>query len=92
MNPNSLAAYSRTEMGPKMREVYRGLLQYGPCTDRELKAAMGFTDMNQVRPRLNDLIDINCARVVCDVQCATTGKTVRLVEAVQHAVQKDLEL
>lgn len=50
-----------------------------PQTDREIMKGLGFTDMNSVRPRITELIKADVLAEEGSVECATTGKWVRLV-------------
>jgi hypothetical protein len=92
MNANSLDALDRSKLGYRMRLIHACLLRHGPQTDRQVKALLNLPDMNCVRPRINELIDLHYARVVNNVRCPITGQTVRVTEALARAVQKDLDL
>lgn len=56
---------------------------YNPQTDRHVMTALGFTDMNAVRPRITELIKagllVECGETIDYV----TGKRVRLVRMAQ---------
>lgn len=49
-------------------------------TDREVMLGMGFTDMNSVRPRITEAIDMGKLVEVDEKRCPVTGKTVRIVD------------
>lgn len=49
-------------------------------TDREVMLGMGFTDMNSVRPRITEAIDMHKLVEVGEKRCPVTGKTVRIVD------------
>ena len=53
----------------------------GPVTDRHCMKALGFSDMNSVRPRITELIEAGLLREAGDTVDYVTGKRVRLVEA-----------
>lgn len=55
--------------------------QSAPVTDRVCMAALGFTDMNSVRPRITELIEAGFMREVGSALDYVTGKRVRLVVA-----------
>lgn len=81
MHPNSLKAYA--EEKPKLlnrREaIMENVRQCGPGTDRQIRDRMGFTDMNQVRPRITELIDKGKLVETKTVKDPSTGKSVRVV-------------
>lgn len=49
-------------------------------TDREVMLGMGFTDMNSVRPRITEAIDMGSLVEVGEKVCPMTRKTVRIVD------------
>lgn len=56
-------------------------LEIHPCkTDREVMLGMGFTDMNSVRPRITEAIDMGALAEVGEKVCQMTRKTVRIVD------------
>ena len=59
--------------------VLTWLREHGPATDRQVATALGFTDMNGVRPRITELIDANLLEESGKTLCPTTGKRVRIV-------------
>jgi hypothetical protein len=52
-----------------------------PMTDREIMIALGYQDMNAVRPRLSELMDRLWIKKVCDTYDPVTKKSVRCVMA-----------
>jgi predicted HTH transcriptional regulator len=54
----------------------------GAVTDRDCMTALGFTDMNAVRPRITELVKSGLLREVGAIEDRITGKRVRLVEAI----------
>tara|TARA_R100001510_G_scaffold55612_1_gene59819 strand:+ start:2475 stop:2753 length:279 start_codon:yes stop_codon:yes gene_type:complete len=48
-------------------------------TDRQVKTILGFDDMNQVRPRITELIKLGLLEEVAKIKCPTTRKVVRVV-------------
>ncbi len=82
MHVNSLAAYEagRVEMFSARELAILGALRRLKCaTDRGVMLALGFTDMNSVRPRITELIKDGVLAEDGSVEDATTGKWVRLV-------------
>jgi len=51
--------------------------QIHPLTDREIKQKLGFYDMNQVRPRITELIKKDLIMEVDSVICKVSNKSVR---------------
>lgn len=66
---------------PKMqRYIYKILLNaYDAQTDRNVKEISRCNDMNNVRPRITELIRKGLVEEVGSVKCEVTGKKVRLV-------------
>jgi glutamate-1-semialdehyde aminotransferase len=54
---------------------------YAPQTDRQVMNALGFSDMNSVRPRITELIKAGLLVEAGDTIDYVTGKRVRLVRA-----------
>lgn len=81
MHANSLAAYheSGDELSERESAVMGAVRQLGAATDRQIKAHLGFTDMNAVRPRVTELLKRGVLVEAGDTQDTVTGKTVRLV-------------
>lgn len=82
MHENSLRAYreEKPKLCRKQREVLAAVLRMSKYpTDREVKEAMGFDDMNKVRPRITELVEFGYLEEKGDVQCKTTRKNVRTV-------------
>lgn len=82
IHDNSIAAYHSEE--PKLSNraalIYIWIFENGPKTDREVMQGMGFPDMNNVRPRITELIEAARLMEVCSRRCPVTGKTVRVVD------------
>lgn len=64
-----------------------------PLTDRQVKTALGFEDMNSVRPRITELIDAYPPKLqeVGETQDPVTRKTVRLVTIAKPGRQAELQ-
>ena len=82
IHEHSIAAYH--EEGEKLsRRAARILdwLELHPGkTDREVMLGLGFSDMNSVRPRVTELVDVGALVEVAAKRCPVTGKTVRIVD------------
>lgn len=82
IHQHSIAAY-HAEL-PKLSRRAASIiawLELHPCkTDREVMQGMGFTDMNSVRPRITEAIDMGALVEVGEKVCPFTNKTVRIVD------------
>jgi hypothetical protein len=91
MHVLSLKAYSeeRKTLDDRTLKIHRHILGER-LTDRQVKDELGFTDMNQVRPRISELIKSGWADQVGSVKDEETGKTVRIVtgRSVRRPVQE----
>lgn len=80
MHSNSLAAHAENKTrvySERHEQIIAHLSRFGPATDREIVEALGFTDMNSVRPRVTELV---AEGVLCEMLATTdhlTGRTVR---------------
>ena len=94
---NSRIAWSRLE-GLPITERRRKILEYyawagKPMTDREAKAGMGFDDMNQVRPRITELVKMNALiehSHIKDKMTKTMVRTCKVNPAILETTQTDL--
>jgi hypothetical protein len=86
---NSLAGHDAiaVELRGRRAEVMAWLRSHGPSTDREIAHGMfgESADMNQVRPRVTELLDARMLREVDRVRDAVTGMTVRRVAVMGKA-------
>lgn len=93
MHANSLAAFDdiEEERGERAEVIYRMMVAAGvPMTDRQVAHALGFTDMNAVRPRLTELRDNRWVRETGSIECPVTGRHVRLVRALTETEREAL--
>lgn len=86
MHDNSLKAHAEDE--PKLSKRARLILAHirmrdRPLTDRQVMSLMGFAERGMVQPRITELIKAKLLEEVGSVKCDVTGKTVRLVQAVE---------
>jgi hypothetical protein len=83
MHDNSISAFRAEEpkLSARAAAVLAWITQHGPHTDREIAYGMGFGEnLNAVRPRITELIELAKLMEVCDVTCPITRKTVRKVD------------
>lgn len=76
MHENSIAANKTLDKRTRADEV-KGVIA-GAMTDREIRDALGYREMNQVRPTITGLIDIGELIEAGRMTCDTTGRPVRL--------------
>ena len=60
-------------------EIYEHIKNNGILTDRQVKDGLNYDDMNQVRPRITELVDAGILHEVDSVIDEKTGRTVRAV-------------
>lgn len=82
IHDNSLAAYQAEErkLPKRATAILEWVSEHGPHTDRQIMEAMGFPDMNCVRPRCTELIQASKLMEVGSIICSVTGKRVRRVD------------
>lgn len=82
IHANSIAAFHAEEarLSKRAEAVLKWITKHGPHTDREVMAGMGFPDMNNVRPRITELVKAGRLMEVGDVVCPLTRKSVRCVD------------
>lgn len=83
MHPNSLSAYhaGRLEglLSRREAEILAAFRTLGRATDREVCAYLGLPDMNNVRPRITELInEAGLLEEVASITCPVTRKPVRV--------------
>lgn len=86
MHTNSLAAYASLGDGKMTRamSIIKLMLDGISRTDRQIMKALGFTDMNAVRPRVTELIKKGVLEEICTIKDEDTGKPVRVVQIKQQ--------
>lgn len=78
IHANSMESWHELEPGERHRvilECYRS--SPVPLTDREVAHRLGFRDLNAVRPRITELIELGHVCECADVKDKTTNRTVR---------------
>lgn len=89
---NSVAAYyegNTSAFNRRQTEILRVLGKLHRATDRAIRDALGFPDMNAVRPRITEMIDSGVLYSPSDTVDPVTGRTVRLVSIAP--VQTEME-
>jgi len=81
IHPNSRAAHKALDgkIGERQQAVLDTVTRLGEATDRQVMEAMGFSDMNQVRPRITELLAAGELEECGAEKCLATGRTVRIV-------------
>jgi len=93
MHTNSIIAYydGRHKFSKRECEILGWMLMNkAPTTDRNIKSALRYADMNSVRPRITELIKKCCVEECGRVVCGVTGKNVRLVRVRAQKPQADM--
>jgi hypothetical protein len=86
VHENSVKTYyeSRAKLSERADEVFAVYVGEGcKLTDREVLNALNYTDMNAVRPRITELIDLGLIRECGRVKDTITGRHVRVCEVVR---------
>ena len=81
IHQNSVDSYDavKPDIPTRHVEIVRVLADRGPLTDREVCEALGFRDMNHVRPRITELVERGQVVEFDSVRCRVTNRTVRRV-------------
>ena len=77
VHKNSARAFHSLDTSTRHSQVLRALRQ-GPATARTVMKRCGYTDMNQVRPRITELKKVRRVYEMSDVVCPETNKSVAL--------------
>lgn len=82
IHANSIAAYHQElpRLSKRAQAIIRWLELHPRSTDREVMVGMGFSDMNCVRPRITEAIEIGALVEVGEAVCSYTHKKVRLLD------------
>ena len=88
MHENSLKAFTEEQkmFTERAWEIRQYALTHGNSvlTDRSIKEALGYSDMNDVRPRITEMIKGGWMDQIGEKVDEDTGKTVRIVKALVH--------
>tara|TARA_X000001388_G_scaffold28812_1_gene20349 strand:- start:342 stop:620 length:279 start_codon:yes stop_codon:yes gene_type:complete len=82
MHNNSLKAYyeEKPKLSKRSKDIYNFFKENERMyTDREVQLALGFSEPNQVRPRITELIKTGMLTEMGKTKCKYTNKTVREV-------------
>lgn len=78
---NSIKSYQELKPNKRAARIYeKYTCTQKAMTDREIADHLGFADLNQVRPRITEMIALGFLRECGKVKDAVTGRSVRLVE------------
>ena len=85
-HPNSSASLAGERGNGRLGRRAEAVLIYlsasqDPRTDREVATALGFDDLNAVRPRITELLELGLVVETGSIVCPVTGKTVRMTRA-----------
>jgi hypothetical protein len=86
VHANSVKTYheSREKLSERAEEVLAVYVHSGvKMTDREVMRALLYSDMNAVRPRISELIDLGLLRECGKRVDSVTGRHVRVCEVVK---------
>ena len=91
IHDNSKSSYGQLDgLNKRCKMVVSALSDLGMATDRKIKDYLRLPDMNNVRPRVTELIKhgiiVECGVEICDV----TDKTVRRVRLASKTNQMEL--
>ena len=82
IHEHSVAAYHQElpRLSKRAAAIIDWLELHPRSTDREVMVGMGFSDMNCVRPRITEAVELGALVEVGETVCSFTGKTVRLLD------------
>ena len=90
IHDNSIQTFYETEQERAKRaaDVYEAFVRMGrPVSDREVMDALGYRDMNAVRPRITEMIDAGELIEVGKVRDHVTGRRVRITKIREREAQ-----
>ena len=90
MHRNSRAAWeSLKDFSTRCRAVYEVVSGSRELTDREVAEALGFSDLNAVRPRITELVRAHWLKETGRKICPVSGRPVRRVRALSPGERWD---
>jgi hypothetical protein len=97
ISANSLAALDWPKLDRRSQQIYDWLVENGPATERVLKDELHYDDMNMIRPRITEMINPRRGqpvriKIVDNVRCFFTRKTVRVLAAIPRHEWREVEL
>jgi hypothetical protein len=79
---NSKAAHDKLDKATRHAQIIGLLKKRGiPLTDRQIMRGLGFTDMNEVRPRITELVQRDYLYSTGSTICRETRRPVRMCKA-----------
>lgn len=90
VHAHSIEAYhaESANLSRRAQAVLAYVRRVGPKTDRQIMEALGFSDMNSVRPRITELLRAGLLCQSGETVCSVTGKRVRVVAVREKQRQK----
>ena len=87
MHSNSIEAYRSLNLGERCALVLSVYANGSPLglTDRQCMTILGFSELNQVRPRITELIGGGYLKEICSVKCDITNRKVRVCRLTDEA-------
>lgn len=83
MHDNSMKAYEELDnLSARCKKVVSALEDLGVATDRRIKEHLNLPDMNNVRPRVTELLKLGILEECGEDTCEETNRTVRKVRLV----------
>lgn len=85
-HPHSRLAFQEGLKGPfseRCQAILDCLNRFGPLTDREVMARLGFSDTNTTRPRITEMLSTGVLEEAGEKIDLTTKKLVRIVRIKQ---------
>jgi len=93
MHDNSVGAFRNLNVTRRHKEILLIFQMYSrPLTDREVKTLGGWEDMDDVRPRISELIALKILKQCGDVVDEITRKKVRISRVVLESEKSQEEL
>lgn len=87
MHSNSIAAWRNLDTATRSRMVLDAFAKHGGMTDRQCMEALGFGDMNAVRPRITELVQVGLLTESCNVFDSVTRRNVRCCVPVDEQLE-----
>lgn len=82
VHEHSRQAYraERPNLSARAKLVLEWVRLHPGTTDRDIRAGLGYADMNAIRPRVTELVEAGKLVEVGARRCPVTGKTVRVLD------------
>lgn len=79
-----LEAYRRLRPGGRQWLIYEILEEYGSMTAREVCEKLGSNDMNYVRPRLTELVQMGKVEIIGKKKDTATNRTTSVYQIIKE--------